>query len=348
MWSAMIVNAYAVLDGFVSLLRLVSGLLVVALAAYGWRQWRAELAHAERQSLEDRFYLLFLLSFLLLGLNIVSWPLLYSLLQSYVPQWPGVMCIYGVTRIGTGSLGPSRFLPGLLDALQMSKPLLVFVSGACFVLYGINRHTTTSPLLGRILLGLLVLGIVDVVDAGTEITYLVIPKKEEFLSAGCCSVSAEGGTARLLPAALIEPENRSLLYAGYYGVNFAMVLLLLAGVRSAQPLAWRLLLPLLPAALLALAVNSVFLVEIVAPRLLNLPDHHCPYDLIAKAPESMAAVALFLGGIFCVGWVFVARCLGWSDETAPWLPHLGRALYGFGIFGFLFSLVLISTELALS
>jgi hypothetical protein len=343
----MILNAYAVLDAFVSLLRLFSGVLVIGLAAFAWRQWRRTPLPAQRQSLEDRSYLLFLLSFLLLGLNLASWPLLYLLLQSYVPQWPGVMCIYGVTQVGQGTMGISRFLPTLVETLQFSKPALVFLTGACFVLYWINRRSHTSPVLGRVLLGLFILGVVDVVDAGAELAYLVIPKKEEFLSSGCCTASPESAS-RFTPSALVSPESHSLLYAAYYGLNLGMALLLAAALRSTRPLAWRNLLPLLGGAALSVVVNGVFLVEIVAPRLLRLPEHHCPYDLVGGAPESLIGLALFLGGCFCVGWSFVARCLGRCPETDPYLPQVVRSLYACAIFGYLFSLVLITTELALS
>jgi hypothetical protein len=343
----MILNAYAVLDGFISLLRLFSGLLVIVLAAFAWRQWRRAPLPEQRQTLEDRSYLLFLLSFLLLGLNLASWPLFYLLLQSYVPQWPDVMCIYGVTQVGKGTLGTSRFLPALVETLQFSKPALVFLTGACFVLYWINRRSISSPVLGRVLLGLFILGVVDVVDAGTELAYLVIPKNEKFPSLGCCTVSPDSAS-RFVPTALIGPENHSLLYGAYYGVNLGMILLLAASLRSARPLAWRNLLPLLAGAALSVVVNAVFLVEIAAPRILHLPEHHCPYDLVGSAPESMLSVALFLGGCFCVGWSFVARCLGRCPETAPFLPQVVRGLYACAIFGYLLSLVLITTELALS
>jgi len=344
----MILNAYSVLDGFLSLLRLGSGLLVIVLAIFAWRQWRRAAIPAQRQMLEDRSYLLFLLSFLLLGLNLASWPLFYLLLQSYVSQWPDVMCIYGVTKVGSGTIGSSRFLPVLLEALQFSKLALVFLTGACFVLYWINRRSHTAPLLGRVVLGLLALGILDVADAGAEIAYLVIPKKEEFLSSGCCTVSFDAGSpGRFLPAALMDVNSHSLLYAVYYGVNLGMVLLLFAAVRSARPLAWRNLLPLLAGAGLSVLVNGVFLVEIAAPRMLDLPDHHCPYDLVTKAPESLVGVALFFGAVFCVGWCFLARCFGRSPETAPFLPLVIRSLYCCAIFGYLVSLALISTELVL-
>jgi hypothetical protein len=343
----MILNAYAVLDGFISLLRLTSGLLVIVLVAFAWSQWRHARMPEQRQTLEDRSYLLFLLSFLLLGLNLASWPLLYLLLQSYVPQWPDVMCIYGVTQVGKGTTGPSRFLPTLVETLQFSKPALVFLTGACFVLYWINLRSLTSPVLGRVLLALCVLGVLDVVDAGAELAYLVIPKTERFLSSGCCTASPESAT-RLIPTSLMSADSHPLLYAAYYGVNLGMVLLLAASLRSSRPLAWRNLLPLVVGAALSVVVNGVFLVEIAAPRLLDLPDHHCPYDLVGRAPESLLGVALFLGGCFCVGWAFVARCLGRCPETDPFLPQIVRNLYACAIFGYLLSLVLITTELALS
>src|SRR6266567_550145 len=190
----MILNAYAVLDAFVALLRLPLGLLVVGLGAGAWRRYRRlprVLANAatpgEREALEDRNYLLSLLALLLVGLNLASWPLLYLLLQSYVPEWPGLMCIYGVTRVGAGSEGASRFLPGLLAALQGLKPLVVFGSGAWLVLYLLNRRTRTAPLLGRVFLALVACGALTAADAAAELAYLGIPKKEESLSTGCCT-----------------------------------------------------------------------------------------------------------------------------------------------------------------
>src|SRR5262245_5357977 len=121
----MILNTFAILDMFVTLLRLLLAGLVVGLGWSAWRGWRRVVTAEARAGLEDRGYLLFALALLLLVLNLASWPLFYLLLDSYVPQWPGVMCIYGVTRIGAGSDGLSHCLPGLLAALQLLKPLLV-------------------------------------------------------------------------------------------------------------------------------------------------------------------------------------------------------------------------------
>src|SRR5262249_14975946 len=163
----MIVNSYAVLDGFVTLLRFGLGILVVFVSATSLWRWYSGAGRPEiRCQTEERSNLQLLLAGLLLVLNIASWPLLYLLLQSYVSQWPGIMCIYGVTRIGAGSIGPSRFLPLLLTALQTMKPALVFINGSWLVLHWINRQTRTAPLTGRVLFIIFTTGLFATSDAG--------------------------------------------------------------------------------------------------------------------------------------------------------------------------------------
>jgi hypothetical protein len=348
----MILNAYAVLDAFVSLLRLGLGVLVLVGGLAAWRAWGHQAATPEgRKAVEERCYLLFVLAGFLLALNIVSWPIFYLLLQSYVPQWPGVMCIYGVTRVGAGSLGPARFLPGLLAALQAAKPALVFVSGAWFVLYLVNRQTPTAPLTGRTLVVLLAAGLLAAADAAAELTYLAIPKKEEFLSAGCCTqpFDVAEGPSRFLPRALAGPDDEPRLYGAYYAANGAMVLALGGCTRLGRwlsPRRW--LAPLLLGTVVCVAVNAVFLVEVAAPRLLHLPYHHCPYDLVPRVPESVVAVALFVGGSFSVGWACLAAWLGGAAEARPFLRGMVARLLRLGLLGFGGSLVMTSVELALA
>jgi hypothetical protein len=348
----MILNAYAVLVGFVSLLRLGLGLVVVWLGLSAWRMWSHRIhGGEERKNLEDRGYLLLLLAGLLLVLNVAAWPIFYLLLQSYVPEWPGVMCIYGVTRVGTGSIGISRFLPPLVTALQTLKPALVFLSGTWFVLYLVNRRTHTAPLTGRVLVLLVAAGSLAVADAAAEVTYLRIPKKEVFLSAGCCTAvyNSEEDASRFLPRGLAGQIAEPWLYRSYYGVQIGMLLALWGCERLCRrrlPLAY--LGPLLAGAVLSLAISAVFLVDAAAPRLLHLPDHHCPYDLVTKAPASVVAAAIYLGGCFCVGWACVAGWLGRTAESRPYLPEmLGRLLHS-AFLCYLGSTLIMSAELALA
>jgi hypothetical protein len=343
----MILNAYGVLDAFLSFLRLGLGLLVLWLAFSAWRLWtRCRSLPESRQILEDRCYLLFLLAGLLLALNVISWPVFYLLLQSYVPEVGGVMCIYGVTRIGTDSIGPSRFLPPLVTTLQVTKPALVWLSGAWFVLYLINRATRTAPLTGRVLVLLMLAGLLGVADAAVECIYLALPMREEFLSSGCCTTVFDGPTR--VTGFLVEDRAVPWLYAAYYAVNGGMVLALaIAAWRYPRPFE-RWLLPLLLVALVSLAINGIFLIEVAAPRLLHLPYHHCPYDLVPDAPESLVGVALFVAGCFCVGWACVAAWLGNVGEALPLSRAKAAALLHFGFLAYLGSLAMMSVELALA
>jgi hypothetical protein len=346
----MILNAYAVLDAATALLRLLLGLAVTFLALSLWRRWRTGLS-AERQGwLEDRSYFLFLLANLLLILSAVSWPLLYLLLQSYVPEWPGAMCIYGVTQVGARSIGPSRFLPGLLTALQILKPALVFLAGAWFVLYLLNRRTTSSALMPRVLLAVIPFGLLTVADAGVEGAYLIIPKKEEFLSSGCCTAvfDAEDHVSGFFSESFNERAGPWLGEA-YYVINGGMALALLGYILLP---AWRRsgvrLLPLAFGSLVIWPLNGMFLIVVCAPALLHLAHHHCPYDLLPAVPESVVAGALFVLGSFCIGWAWVAAWCGRSAETAPFLGHEIGKLLRLALWGYAGSMVMLSLELALA
>jgi hypothetical protein len=346
----MILNSYAVLLAFVGVLRFLLGALVLGVGIAAWQARGQAATPAGRSALEDRCYLVFLLASLLVGLNLASWPLLYLLLQSYVPEWPGVMCIYGVTQIGKGTLGSSRFLPDLLRFLQLTKPLIVFAGGAWFVLYLLNRRTPSAPLLNRLFVVLLPLGALAVADAAAELAYVAIPKKEVLPPAGCCILAAEEESAtRFVPPLLVSDAGRPWLYGAYYGANLGLILALFAFTcrRSASPGSLGLAVLLL-GGLVVLATSGLFLVEVASPALLHLPYHHCPYDLIPKAPEAVAPIVLFVIACFLLGWACVARWLGRSRETEPFLAQTVRGFLRLSLCGFLASLAMLSLELGLA
>jgi hypothetical protein len=346
----MIINSYAVLIAFVAVLRLLAGILVVILSTLAWQTCRNKAVVEQQSHAENQSYLLFLLALLLLVLNLVSWPLLYLLLQSYVPEWPGVMCIYGVLQVGKSSLGPSRFLPDLLVLLQLLKPLIVFIGGLWFVVYLINRRTRTASLLSRLFISLIPLGAFAAVDAGAELAYVAIPKKSEFPSSGCCTATTgSGGSPGLMPQAYFDRLGRSEMYAAFYTINIGLVIALqaVASRSGGVPRASAMIL-LTVAGIATLAIDALFLVEIAAPTLLRLPYHHCPYDLIPEVPEAMVAVGLFLAGEFFLGWAAAARWLGRNADTEAFLPEIVRNLLRLSQCANLSALLMLSLELILA
>jgi hypothetical protein len=346
----MILNAYAVLDAATSLLRLGLGLSVVFLGISLWCNWRTTLPSERRTLLEDRSYFLFLLANLLLILTMVSWPLFYLLLQSYVSQWPDVMCIYGVTQIGTGSSGLSRFLPGLLTALQALKPVLIFVSGAWFVLYLLNRRTRTAPLMSRVLFGAVLFGLLAACDASVEGAYLLIPKKDEFLSSGCCTLppAAPSSAANSFSGILSDEKHGGFYAAIYYLTNGGMCLALVSYLCLPSRRRTLRLLPLALGALLSVPVSIVFVIAVAAPVLLHLAHHHCPYDLLPAVPESTAAFGLFVVGCFSVGWACIAGWFGKCTQTTPFLSQEIGKLLRWALWGYAGSVLMLSLELVLA
>jgi len=341
----MIVNAYAIVAGVLVVIRLPIAILVLGLALRACRQPRTS---AETQRRDDRYYLLVLSATLLLGLNLLAWPVFYALLQSYVSQWPGVMCIYGVTQIGQGSQGLSRFLPSLLYALQVAKPLVVFASGAWFMLYLTNRSLQKSELMPRTLALMMLFALISAGDAALEGAYLLTPKSEQFLDVGCCAAALDVSqtTERFVPSGLLAESDRSWVKLAYYVLNAGLPLGLLAcHFRISRN--W-LVFPLL-VALVSLPVNWLYLVDIAAPAILRLPYHHCPYDLLPEAPETVIGMALFLFGVFAVGWAWLVDRFGRvAAEVDNGTPQLRQRLLFLAAFGFLSSLVLFTIEVALA
>src|SRR5262245_10229176 len=314
----MILNTYAVLTVFIALVRLLLGVVLLGMALVAWRGRPFSASAEGREVLEDRTYLVFLLTLLLLALNLLSWPLLYLLLQSYVPEWSGVMCIYGVTQIGAGSQDSSRFLPQLLALLQWTKPALVFVGGVWFVTYLVNRRTQTAPLLPRLFLILCAVGALATADSLAELAYVVIPKKEALPTGGCCTTAFDDrGAVWFLPHTLQTDAARVWLYVGYYAANFMLMLLVGLAARRARSLSRRRMILLFAAGVITLGVSGSFLVEVAAPVLLHLPFHHCPYDLIPTVPETIVAIALHILAFFSLGWAALLPLLGRDPETAP-------------------------------
>jgi len=335
----MILNGYCLLDGLICLLRCPLSLAVVGLAVRTWRHRCALDSHADPQKNENRSYLLLLLAATLLVLNVLAWPLFYLLLQSYVPQWPGVMCIYGVMQIGTGSETTSRFLPGLLHTLQISKPTVVFLSGAWLSLYLVNRRTASSSLLPRAALLLLGFGIFSTADAVLEFAYLAIPKTEIFHNSGCCTTATRASSNMFLGGI-----DRTWLFAAYFAVNGVVATLIEAQQRG-QRQRW---LPLLLiTAIVSIPVNAQFLIHIAAPTILHLPYHHCPYDLLSKAPETTVGIALYVIGLFAVGWTCILAWMGKHEQTQGFLNQTVQRLLYVGSIGYLSSMIFFCIELVL-
>lgn len=334
----MILNSFALLDAFVCVARLVVACVLAVVAANGLRASQGNAKAPPSPAIENRIYLVLLMAAVLVGLNVVAWPLLYSVLQSYIPYWPGVMCIYGVTRIGTGSDGLSRWLPAILTTLQLTRPAIVFLSGGWLVVYLANRSVPVKGSSFRWLGLVALMSGLTVADAGLELTYLAIPKAERFLQVGCCTTIASPGAAYRGLAPPAASTGRQLSIA-YFGLTAAITAALGATLARRRPLRAWITTSLGIVAILLIPVSTAFVWYVAAPAILQLPYHPCAYCLSVAAPESLLGIGSFLLGSYAVGWLAILQ-----SSTAV-SGMLAQRLLFLAFFGYLGSLVLFSAEL---
>jgi hypothetical protein len=323
----MSLDAFSVVVAFFAAVEGVLGALVLVL---GLREARATPGPAA----EARRPLLALSGAALVGVAVVSVPLLWLLLASWVPRWPGVMCVEGVRRIGTGTIGPSSWLPGLVNALDLTKLATVFAAGAWVAL---RRASGGAPVRAAALAAA-ALGLVALVDGAVEAAFVVLPRDGIRATAGCCTTpeAAAALDEGLTAAGATETGGEALstgLVAGLSAVLGGLALRFRRRMGEGRARA-------LPLGLIAIAGLALLppaarhLAEFVAPRVLGLPFHRCVWCAFAQAPETIVAAALLVGAAFSTGWALLAGVFGSAGSRAGEAAVV-RTLLGAAAFGYL-------------
>ncbi len=319
-------DAFSVIVVFLAVVEAVLGAAALAL---GVREFRAAAGAANGSPEAARRPLLALVAGTVLVTAVVSVPLFHLLLASWVPRWPGIMCVEGVRRIGTGTAGAARWLPPLVAALDVTRLLVVFAAGAWWTLRRLPGEPI--PVIRRAALAAAVLGAVALLDGALAGAYVVIPKAEVYPTSGCCTV-ARAAVERDAGLVSVGAEDAGrellsgLLVAGAAVLGGAALL-----VRRGAPVPGNTAavagIAVLGAALLVPAGR--FLVDVGAPVLLDLPYHHCAWCALAGAPEAVAGTVLLSGAAMCAGWALLARLGGPAGEDSPARSLLGAAAFGF-------------------
>lgn len=337
----MILNAFTIIQIFIGCLSFLlmawAGLLALHLAV----RWKRSSNPEARAFIEDRSHLVLLVAAVVLGIRLLNWPLYYATLQSFVPDIEGAMCIFGVTQV-------ERTLTGVSELI---KPVSFFVIGGWFALHFLDQQTRTSALMGRKLIFLSVTALVVVLDSSLDIAQMLKISPDRIVS--CCTTVTDvlDRPTRLVPQSAFGPAYSSFMGNGYFVANILMIALL--GVlhfrmRSDRLLPWRRLL-LAFVFVVALFNGALFVlaqIEVHAPRIMNLPYHHCLYCLWQYVPDTILMYAFFIVATSAAGWAFLLDMLGRSDESMGALNrYLGR-LYGLAAVCYAASLIMNSVHLA--
>ena len=263
---------------------------------------------------ENRMYLAFWLGAVLLGIRFLAWPLFYLVLHSFIPEIEGAMCIFGTRNM----------LPILTRFLELLKPALFFVGLVWLALFRLERFSTRTgkglPAGRSICFLLLLCSLAALVDSIGNATLWIRSSAE--LSVSCCTTVTDipSRFTVWMPLSLFGPTYEKPLWFLFYALNLATVGLLFFTWKQLDKVHLPVLLFILAA--LAAFTNGILTIiayiEVIAPRLMQLPFHHCLYCMVQKVLDAPVFVALFiLGTSAALAVVFVwIFSHSWARKTA--------------------------------
>jgi hypothetical protein len=282
---------------------LVIGILTLALALYGGFVSLSVFegqsgSPEEQQASEKKYYLLGMIGLIVLAARLLNVPIFFWMLQSLVPYCPGAMCVYGVVNVGA---------PYSIVALVM-KLILPFFYGTWIVFEFVNRRQPvllfTKSLARSFLLVLVPLVLID-----SAVDVLLVASIRP-IYAPCCS-SIYDIDPPFSPSAIFGPEIGLLIVLATVTVSIALIVVQWFSDRSS----------LVPHVTLVLSVTVGFLYlvtihDTLAPLVLGLPGHHCPYCLFQEFPDTAFFAGLFWIGVASAGWR-AAVSLAWKRRGEP-------------------------------
>jgi len=282
---------------------LVIGVLSLALALYGGFlsfsiTEKLEGDEEEKHSSEQRYYLLGMIGIIVLFARILNVPIFFWMIQSLVPYCPGAMCSYGVINVG---------LPYSIIALVL-KVILPFVYGLWLVVEISNRKQPFLPLI-RNLARSFVMFLLPLVVIDSAVDVLLVSSIRP-VYAPCCS-SVYDVDPPFSPSAIFGPQ-------------FGMMIVLLTIIVAASLIAiqwFETRSRYLPTVTLILAgiVAVLYLVTLhdtLAPLVLGLSEHHCPYCLFQEFPDTAIFAGLFWVGVASAGWRVILEMV-WRRKQLP-------------------------------
>lgn len=277
-------------------IELALAVLSLALALYGgWIAWQIHRRQREpleaKPTVEQLYYLLAAIAMIVLITRIANVPFFYWMVQSFAPAIPGAMCMFGV-------LAAAGWV-GFVDV--GAKLILPFVFGLWLVLDQVNKRTPKLSL-SQSLAKLFLLACIPAIaiDTALDIGFVTLLAP---IPVTCCG-SLYNADVVFRPIALLGPSGSTIVLVASLGVNISLIAVQAVENRSAMLPKIALVLALVSAPLFYVAVQ-----EALAPLLMGLPAHHCPYCLLKRVPDASLLLITYWVAAAAVGWRFIARTM---------------------------------------
>ncbi len=340
----MIVNIFTLVMLFIAVLSFVLGGYLFYATLKAILHFKKVVPLAAKNRFEETGYLIFLLACVVLSVRMFAWPWFYFMLQSFVSEVPGAMCIFGVTRV----------LPDTVTFLQIIKPISFFIMGGWLLCYYVDKSIQTSPLARKNLLFLLPICGVLLADSIVDIYYVI--RMKPLISVSCCATFFDTPLrpSAMIPQALFGRNFQQTLFIVFYAINIILIISLFTSLSRK----WQSLASLPRNAMLygqaVLAVTNIPIViisffENIGPTLMQLPLHHCIYCFMGKGivPDAPVILGLFAIGTFSIGWMVILRFICRNGETQPVTGKLLRKVNGLSVFCLLAFIMMVTIHLIL-
>jgi hypothetical protein len=313
----------------------VIGILSLALALYGGYVafGISEGASGEsevRQISEQKYYLLGMIGIIVLVARLLNVPIFFWMLQSLVPYCPGAMCVYGVINVGN---------PYSTIALVL-KLILPFAYGLWITFEFANRREPFLPFL-RKLAHSFALFLLPLVSIDSAVDLLLVASIQP-VYAPCCS-SIYDVDPPFSPSAIFGPQFG--LAVVFLTVSLSIALILIQWFEKKAKILpyFTMIFALIAAFLYLVAVHDT-----LAPLVLGLPSHHCPYCLFQEFPDTAFFAGLFWIGVASAGWRSILE-VSWQKNhlTEEHIKGLSRFLLKLSSITLLFSMVSLVSHILL-
>lgn len=309
MISNQLVLIYLTVSGFAVAL----GLIGIFQGTCCLRLWPERENYEKRHRLEKRIYALMSVFIPLFIWRLLALPLWFGTLKSLIPSIPGAMCLYGV--VAAAPLG--------LGGASLGQLLLPFLLSIWFMWRRFDHQHIAQPLLKSEVILALGIGAGIVLLSGLEVGTLVSVKPR---LVHCCTSLFDQPQFRTNSTRLMGKFPVMLLEWWMAFWVLVSVWLKFTAWKPAQKGSNTLWITL--AAGISFGATILFMIEILAPRLLRLPLHHCPFCLLERSLPTLLVFTAWYGAlIFGVGatWAVcfsrleTADLIGWIRKKEGWV-----------------------------
>ncbi|HHT9130816.1 MAG TPA: hypothetical protein ACFYEC_08145, partial [Candidatus Brocadiaceae bacterium] len=307
-------------------------------------RFRTIIPSETKGKFEQIGYLIFLLACVTIAIRMLAWPWFYFMLQSFVSEVPGAMCMFGVTQI----------LPSTVTFLQIIKPIAFFIMGGWLLCYYVDKSIPTAPLARKNLHFLLIVCSVLLIDCVVDIYYVLCMKP--LMSVSCCATFFDMPLrpSAMIPQAIFGSHFQKILFILYYLANITLIALLCTSLSKkwlSLTSSFRKIILYSQAVIGTINIPIVIYtyIENIAPRLMQLPYHHCIYCFMGNGmvPDAPIMLGLFVIGTFAIGWIGILRLICRDDVSKPISYSLVKKVNNLSAFCLLASVMMVTIHLIL-